>query len=436
MKLRMIMGIGAVGAIGLAGCDAEKTVAEPQGLKIAVAPLNLAGIGYACYDILVENQGAAYKTVGGGNDVVSLGDPLVAGDAGAICSNDYGNGSGGAITYVAPCDASPGADTVPGGTVQNKVTLWVDGLYNTNGTPIGAGTWENPCVGGCSLDFDCKANADTLVEFNFTIMRDAQQGFFDVAVNFEDVFCSAKVDCQYAPTAGQEVGQYIRLVHGTDGERTLTAVAAVACTGGDFEAGDENDDRTHLYATDFVVECDGVATSLEVDGEGNYYPPYDATDDSTFRPVGIEQVMVFRGLEALLNGPSGPSADKMYWNVAVGFTEGTPVNGVPTIADNCKLRWAVTASKGPIEAAFAKSNVTYPYIQSSVDISDADGLLICTRHPVNEEVNGLSTGVSTKYTALGASLPTVPDAFVWHMSRTDTGAVVNGWTAPTSGDDL
>jgi len=420
MKLRMIMGIGAAGAIGLAGCDAEKTTPEARGLEIAVAPLNLEGIDYACYDILVENQGTTYKVAGDDNDVVVLGDSTTSqedGDTNSICSDDYGNAAGGGITYIAPCDASEDADTNGDDTdgVQNRVTLWVDGLYvdgeDVSGDPAQA--WQDPCPTGCSLDFDCEANADTLVEFNFTIMRNAQQGFFDVAVNFEDVFCSAKVDCQY------ENDDYIRLVHGTDGVRTLTAVAAVACTGGDFEGGD-NEGRTNLYATDLVVDCgDPNEFAYPVNGEGNFYLP-GATRD---QPGTVEQMMVFRGLEALVNGASDELADKMYWNVAVGFDEVTgSTASAPKITGGCELRWSVTASKGPIEDAFAKDNVTYPYIESVVTISNADGSLACSQHPVNG-----GNGVATEYTDLGGSLP---GTFEWHMSQDGGDSNVGTYPAP------
>ncbi len=65
-------------------------------------------------------------------------------------------------------------------------------------TPPGDGDadFENPCAeaGDCVLSFPCVENEDVFVEFNITVMRDAEQGFFDIAVNFEDIFCSAKFD--------------------------------------------------------------------------------------------------------------------------------------------------------------------------------------------------------------------------------------------------
>ena len=43
--------------------------------------------------------------------------------------------------------------------------------------------------------FPCTPNADTPVDFDVTVMRQANQGFFDVAVSFDAIFCAAKLDC-------------------------------------------------------------------------------------------------------------------------------------------------------------------------------------------------------------------------------------------------
>jgi len=418
MRLRLVRTIGFASVLaGFVACaDGGGPAEDARGLKLTVAPLNLAGIDYACYDFLVENAGAAYKAVGGGNDVLVKGNPLTTGGdaaSGAICSNRYGNDGGGDIAYVATCDASLAADTGAATGVQNRVTIWVDGLYKA-GVDISTDpnqAWQNPCPTGCSLDANCLENQDTLVEFNLTIMRSANQGFFDVAVNFEDVFCSAKVDCRYnSPT-----GQPIRLVHDEDGVRTLTAVAAVACTGG-AAADDATDaERTQMYASDLEVDCGGTVTSFEVDGDGNYYRVGDT------RPSPIAQVMIFRGLENLLDGTSADDADLMYWNAAVGFVEGaTSTAEAPVIAGGaCTLRWKVAVSKGPIEDVFAQANVTYPYLEMNVPITGVGGALTCTQHPANG-----GNGVSTVYTGLGNALP---DEFVWHMHQVAGDAVVDAF---------
>jgi len=72
-------------------------------------------------------------------------------DTTTMCSDRYGNLGGGDISYVGPCDTSLKADTNDGiDGVQNRVTLWVDGLYNAAGDAE-MGEWLDPCPSGCFL---------------------------------------------------------------------------------------------------------------------------------------------------------------------------------------------------------------------------------------------------------------------------------------------
>lgn len=223
-------------------CDEGAPESEYTGpaIEIAVAPLDLPGITNATYRILIENS--APNSVSG-NDVTN-------GTTGAnnvvylpgISSTNYGNGAGGDISYVAPCDASVTADLDGSatGTQNAVVTMWVESLTPNTG-------FVNPCPlagTGCRIFTSCGENADTFVEFNLTIMREADQGFFDVAVNFEDVFCSGKLDSQYSP------GNPILLLHGSDSERDQTAVSALACT-----HGASTTVTTTLWRNNPVVQC-------------------------------------------------------------------------------------------------------------------------------------------------------------------------------------
>lgn len=185
-----VLALASLPAFGACADTGAPTVTT--GFEVTVAPLELVGIGDACYRIQIA---------GASSTVVDLPE---------VCASDYGNSTGGDITYIAPCDASLDADTDAGDGsepgVQNLVTVWPT-LFDDEGVALT--DWENPCntdddaaIEGCVLEMTCKENADTLVEFNFTIMRDAQQGFFDVAVNFEDIFCSAKLDSCYDVVPG------------------------------------------------------------------------------------------------------------------------------------------------------------------------------------------------------------------------------------------
>jgi hypothetical protein len=120
------------------------------------------------------------------------------------------------------------------------------------------------------------------VTFNFTIMGQADQGFFDVAVNFDAIFCSAKVDCTY-DDAGNDP---IELLHDpATGERTQTAVIGIACS-----AGPGNDVDTAILLNDIRLYCGDVAVPMfsasdiatcEDDGEGFYGLL------QTFAPTGV-----------------------------------------------------------------------------------------------------------------------------------------------------
>jgi len=222
----------------LAGC-ADDPAAAPAGagIEVQVAPLQLTGIGYACYDVAVFN--------GIGQPVWSAGDPAVAHptDRSTLCSTRFGNGPGGGIAYVGPCD---------GDAPDHEVSLVLDGLYDAAGRALD--DYRNPCPADrpCVLPVECRENTDSPVTFNLTLMRQANQGFFDIAVNFDDIFCSAKVDCTY-DDAGDDPIEL--LFDPATQERAQTAVVAVACT-----AGPGSDVTTTLLMNDVRVECGEVET--------------------------------------------------------------------------------------------------------------------------------------------------------------------------------
>ncbi len=239
----------ALSSFGLLGaCAAE----GPQGpLTVAVAPLELPGIGDVCYGLTVFN----------GNPVNS---PDTVWSLQNICSTQYGNSTGGDITYIGTCDADSGEN--------NYVELILESIEDDNGDtlldqntvlPGGDSDFINPCAddGDCVLNFPCVENEDVLVEFNISVMRDAEQGFFDIAVNFEDVFCSAKADSCY------DENSPITLLYGDDDNDTLgrdhTFVVGFACTAGpDYvnTQGTTVDVSTQLIMTAPRVTCTDSAT--------------------------------------------------------------------------------------------------------------------------------------------------------------------------------
>ncbi len=381
--------------VGVLACDDGGASPEARGLRVTVAPLHLAGIDVACYDLRVS----------GANDVVfAQGDPAVSktdGD-GAVCSDRYGSGTGGDISFVGACDASADADVDPATPgVQNAVTLWVDGLYDDGYVPI-ASAWQNPCgPAGCTVAFDCRENIDTPVAFDFTILRQGNTGFFDIVVEFQDIFCAAKVDCRYGnETPATDDDQVIRLFGDLAGSQDLpTVVFAVACSAG---PGDEG--TTRLYLSDVTIDCDGEDHDIvvPVDQRGAVYAE---------EPAGfVAQALVSQGEKNLAD------EDEMYWTVAVAMSPSDDADLAPVFdATGCRLRASAAASSGDVDIAFEGPNVSYPYLDADVPLTDGDGGLVCAQHPVNGD-----NGVATIYSALDG----LPEAIRWEMVQAPEGAVL------------
>ncbi len=375
-------------AAGLTACSGQSPTVTGPGLQIQVAPLTLPGVADACYNLAVYNVGSG-----------AIAPSALVWSEDDVCADQYGDGRG-AVTYIGTCDASPSGRV-------HTVSLVLNGLCSANDCDVAddedsrtipSTTYQNPCpsTDPCLLERPCTENADTLVEFNLTIMRDANQGFFDVAVNFEDVFCSAKLDC---------VDQ---LLHRPGGARDLTAVLGFACTSGA--------DETCLYATAITLDCGGtnVWTIDPSQGPGNI------TENSPL----LYGAAVYEGDEAFT------AFQKSYWNVALGLDE----TQFATFQD-CTLSWSTTASEGALAGSgpfTTPADSTYPVIEWERDII-VNGQLACSAHPLNvtlpgEEEDGPS--VATDYTEV-----TTPGSFAYTNCEVDTSCVCpDGFTANPAGD--
>jgi hypothetical protein len=347
----------ACGAM-IACSDGAGVSPRPQ-VEIAIAPINYPGIADVCYGLTVSN-----------GEPGLLGTDTVWSEA-QLCSSDFGNGGGGDLTYVGPCDASVTAD--------NTVALVLNSIRATNGllddqvtATDGDPDFQNPCPAAapCTLAFACEENADVLVEFNLTIMRDADQGFFDIAVNFDDIFCSAKLDCQYADGP-------IELLHRPDGARGQTGVLAFACTTGTGETLD-----TVLHMNPVEITCGSQTITLDpTAGPGNAYRL--ATPDPNLADA-VWQYATYRGLEQLDCG--GTPCNKLYWNMAFGFDPD---------ASDCRIAASATASTSQqMTDALTPAASTYPWIAFETRLTALNGGLVCDRHPLNQP----GSGVTTRYT--------------------------------------
>ncbi len=390
MNSKLAWVIGAA-AFGLGGCaqgpqnTADNFGYDGTGIQVSIAPLTLDSLADACY---------SFSIVNGMNQLVVARGPqspaATASDntANSVCASRFGNTAGGDISYVAPCDAD---------APDHTVTLWVDALCSTaSGNATGWGTtgtqyqrgngicaqiqnYVNPCPAGCALNVTCQENADTPVTFNFTIMGQADQGFFDVAVNFDDVFCSAKLDtCNTA-------GDAVLLVFDDDGNRMDTVVLAVACTAG------SGDVDTHLTHTELQVGCD--------DGAGSTIGgaiPTALTQEGNFEVNNLNGAAYF-GTEQL------PNANKVYSNFAFGIPVGF----------TCDIAWQVIPSNGPfVQPGGANTYSSFGYVDFNAQnvTRGSDG---CRE----DKLDGDGSAVTTVYSSTEDAEPLV---VVSHLGTGDT----------------
>ena len=320
----------ASAVFGMVGCSAEQ--AKPpetpgQKVEIQIAPLKLAGITEGIWSIVVTN--------GDNEEVWSRTE---------LRSTRFGD-SKGSISYVGPCDAQSNP---------NRVTI--DGLllFDENG-PLDPDSWQNPLP--VALDVFCQENADVPVTFNIVIMRDANQGFFDIAVSFDSIYCSSKLDCN------------TEVLFDAEGERARTIVMGLACAA-------DGGRPVFLHINDIQIVCDGGTTWFDPSGpEGN---------NGAMAPL-LFQTGIYRGESFLANA----DVNSTYWNNAFGLIEGPD-------AINCRLLATATASVDSWPSGLSPEATTYPYVLWDVQLTDETGQLVCSEHPLN----GTPTGVSTGYTEI------------------------------------
>ena len=368
-------------ALALAACSSSGEPTTPGNkIAVAVAPLTLPGIGNALYTIRVWGADPALGNA-----------PLVA-EIDAVSADRYGDGQG-SISYVAPCDAS---------SPYNWVELVLEELRDTNGGLVSADTWQNPTP--VIKRAECNENRDTAVEFNLTIMRDAKQGFFDIAVEFEDIFCSAKFDCLGADN------QPLELLFDPDtGERARTAVLGFACTAGESAT-------TWLHMSDVYVECDA-------DGPGGNPP-------TTYWNVPVGEpgnrgplAPVFFETGLYMDQEELPGVDKCFWNLSFGIDANAPAG--------CKLVVDATASDTSwlTNGGRSPADMVYPFIHYEVPLTGPGGELACGKHALN----GSDERVATRYTSFtGGSFP-----FEWRCGEEppkETGRVTCDGTVPALGN--
>ncbi|TNF37569.1 MAG: hypothetical protein EP329_02795, partial [Deltaproteobacteria bacterium] len=341
-------------AVTLGACsDVAPDVPGAGGeVAIAVAPITLTGVGDAEYGLRVTTSGGE-----------------VVWERSGMRASAYGNGQ--ALSYVGPCDADPASQP-------NRVEVTLTALYDDLGAPIPADTWLSPTASGPAVrPFTCIADQDVAVDFDLTVARKASQGFFDVAVEFEDVFCSAKFDC-----VAEDGTSPILLVHGPNGARVPSVVLGFACTTGNA------DGAMYMYMTDPIVDCGGVQIPIELDrGPGNIWTAGEPV------PSPLVQALVFTGKGQAPNGVV--AVDWLYLNMALALDFGQ-------LSGPCTLTATATASDDPLEAYTTPAHTAYPFIQWNIPLVDATGDgYACTQHPLDDPLAAPGEGVFTQYTPVG-----------------------------------
>ncbi|TNF38496.1 MAG: fibronectin type III domain-containing protein [Deltaproteobacteria bacterium] len=331
-------------ALALVSCEpATPTDGPTDGkLEVRAVPLSLGPITDAVYQVTVFN---------GVGDVVWTRD---------IASSQFGDGAG-AMSYIGTCD--PAANP-------NQVELVVVSLSDASG-PL---SFANPAPPEDPLVelVDCQPQADVSVTFEFTAAVAAEQGFFDVAISFDDIFCSAKFDCR------DDEGLPLQLLFNPlTGDRDTTAVLGFACTAGPGQ-------DTYLWMDPIEIICTGGGP-FDVNtagGPGNLDPYFPGPLPDTERL--IYQAATYRGSEQL---DATTSWNKAYWNVAIGLNEAS----FPLL-DTCVLHGFASASNGDFQIGQTPPNVRWPSVQWDVPLI-VGGASSCSRYQLD-----LGDEVKTVYT--------------------------------------
>ena len=353
----------------LVACSAVND-APGNKFEVSVAALELPGITQATYNLTVRNADAAP-------------DNVVWSQSG-LTSTQYGDGRG-ALTYIGTCDASRNPHTVE---------LELVSLADATHTLSSPGDFANPAPVGRPIvltNIMCEENADVPVVFDLTIMRAAKQGFFDIAVNFDDIFCSAKLDCKD------------ELLHNEAGERDTTVVFGFACTAG-------IGDSTFMYLSDLTLTCsdaDGsnpVVTRLPTSGR----------EDGQQGRAGdnVYDWAQYSVVEFVDNA----NLDKCGWNFSIGLDTDDLAN------KRCTVSAVGTAAGAALVGLEVPSGGAYPVIQWDVEVLSPGGAL-CSNNGLNVEGSGVRTG----YIKPG---DTLPDLTAEHLCGTQPEKIACGASTP------
>jgi hypothetical protein len=330
--------------------------------------------------------------------------PAAAQAHGALCADKVESAPNPRVAYTGACQAG----------LEHELTVWIHGVYDRG---HGLDKWLSPCSpadGGCTLRARCEAGATTPVRFDLGLARLADQGFFDDAVAFDDIYCSAKVETCYNATAEGGTGDPMKLLFGPDNQRVRTAVLGFACSG--QGAGPE------LVVSDLALTCEQDSDPapgwqagsrvlvLDPSLGGNGSVALTGPESSRQRNM-LHAWATYRGAEEL------PGSGKRYWNVALALREDGPsdVAGAMPGNRNCRVTTRMSAfdatwmslGDGAVLGGFqAASNRAQPYFDVSVRLTDANAAWDCRSvHIKDEDPVGADYDLSTRFDRVSDEAP-------------------------------
>jgi hypothetical protein len=294
-------------------------VASNSRLSLQASALSSDELSDACYRVTVHD--------GDGGVVWSRDD---------LCASSFGVGT--EIAYVGFCNAS---------SPMHTASLELMDILDEFGTPLAADRFVNPCPPGqaCEQAFECVENEDARVNFELTVLLDAEAGFVDTAVNVDYLECSGKLDCV------DDDGEPLLLLHDENGDRGPTVVFGLSCN---MEPC--SDPGIELYFNTLVVRCAEGRALVDVLEPG----PATIVQDAPILFGGT----VFSG--------TGPFGGSLFHNVAIGFNGGT----------NCTAKFRATASDVPFPGGFIAES--QPLLNWNVQLTNLSGEMVCGRNGLDE----------------------------------------------------